>query len=144
MDQLTAPGGFLGEFLLTGILLPIVGSFVLDGIVLWFRGRSPKLLLISATLTLVIVALSSLAWQNGVTATDSTTLSVPDDMNGATQLVLLFSVPAALIGFGLRMLALFLNPATRAADQALIAARKEKRAERSRSRHSAANVASHA
>jgi hypothetical protein len=143
MDQITAPGGFLGEFVLTGILLPIVGSFVLDGIVLWFRGRSPRLLLIAAALTVLIIGLSSLAWQNGVTASD-TAVSTPDDMNGATQLVLLFSIPAALIGFGLRMLALFLNPATRAADQALIAARKAKRAARSNRERSSVNVARHA
>jgi hypothetical protein len=147
MDQITAPGGFLGEFVLTGILLPIVGSFVLDGIILWFRGRSPRLLLIAAALTVLIIGLSSLAWQNGVTAAD-TSLSTPDDMNGATQLVLLFSIPAALIGFALRMLALFLNPATRAADQALIAERRakheSKREARSNRDRSTVNLARHA
>src|ERR1700712_5457436 len=127
MDQITAPGGFLGEFVLTGILLPIVASFILDGIVLFLRGRSLRMLLIAALLTVAIVGLSSLAWQNGIATSDTSTVSLPDNMNGATQLVLLFSIPAALVGFGLRMLALFLNPATKAADAALIAERQSRR-----------------
>jgi hypothetical protein len=127
MDPISAPGGFLGEFVLTGILLPIVASFILDGVVLFLRGRSLKVLLIAALLTAAIVGLSSLAWQNGVATSDTSTVSLPDNMNGATQLVLLFSIPAAIVGFGLRMLALFLNPATKAADRALIAERKARR-----------------
>jgi hypothetical protein len=127
MDTISAPGGFLGEFVLTGILLPIVASFILDGIVLFLRGRSLKVFLLAAVLTAAIVGLASLAWQNGVATSNSSTISLPDNMNGATQLVLLFSIPAALLGFGLRMLALFLNPATKAADLALIAERQAKR-----------------
>jgi hypothetical protein len=144
MDQISAPGGFLGEFVLTGILLPIVASFVLDGIIHFFRGRSPKLLLIAAAFTALIIGLAALAWQNGVVASTDGGLSIPDNMNGATQLVLLFSIPAALIGFALRMLALFLNPATRAADLALIAERTAKRQKRSTVPNPVARVARHA
>jgi hypothetical protein len=144
MDQTSAPGGFLGGFVLAGILLPIVGSFILDGIVLYFRGRSPRLLLIASTFTIAIVLLFAAAWQNGVSTSEGSTVT-GDTMSGAIGLILMFSVPAALIGFGVRMLALFLNPRTRDADHALIAARARRRAHRAvRRSHCAVTVARHA
>ncbi len=144
MDQTSAPGGFLGGFVLAGILLPIVGSFVLDGIVLYIRGRSPRLLLIASAFTIAIVLLFAAAWQNGVSASEGSAVA-GDSMSGAIGLILMFSVPAALIGFGVRMLALFLNPRTRDADRELIAARASRRTERGgRRSQRAATVARHA
>jgi len=125
VGDVSAPGGFLGAFLLGGLLLPIVGSFVIDGIVLYFRGRSPRLLFVASALTVATVVLYWFAWQNGNTDSDAGTTN---QIGSAVGLILCFSVPAALVGFGLRMAALFLNPSTRQRDRELIAARASRRA----------------
>lgn len=117
MDPLSTPGGFLGGFLLGGIFLPITLSFLADGAVLYFRGRGPTRLLVSGTISLAIIGLYSVAWQNAVYA------GAVDQMSGAIGLILWFSIPAAALGFAVRMLALFLNPATKAIDQQAIARR---------------------
>ena len=132
MDPISAPGGFLGGFVLEGILLPVVASFVLDGIVLWFRGRSPRVLLIATSLTLVILALNAVAWQNGVGGLSDSQLAISANMTGAVGLILLISVPAALLGFGVRMMDLFLNPNTRELDRQAIVIRRERLHERRR------------
>ena len=132
MDPTSAPGGFLGGYVLVGILLPIVSSFVLDGIVLYFRGRSPRVLLVASVLTLAILGLYSVAWQNGMSTIDDTGTALTDTMSGAVGLILWFSIPAAALGFGIRMLALGLNPSTRELDRQLVAARMARRAQRAR------------
>ena len=119
MDQLSAsPGGYLGGFILAGILLPIAVSFVLDGIVMYFRGRGPTRLFTTAALTLLLVGIFSVVWQTVIFAGDAIELS------GAIGMILWFSIPAAALGFGVRMLALFLNPTTKAADLEAIEQRK--------------------
>jgi hypothetical protein len=124
MDTITAPGGFLGGFFLAGILLPISASFIVDGIVLYFRGRTPVRLVTAASLTLVIIVLYGIAWQNALYVNEGQQLS------GAIGLILWFSIPAAALGFAVRMLALFLNPSTRALDQEAIAQRASRRSAR--------------
>ena len=75
------------------------------------------MLLFSTAMTLGILALSSLAMQNADLAGETA------DVSGAIGLILCFSVPIALGGFALRMLAIRLNPASRDADMAAIGAR---------------------
>jgi hypothetical protein len=124
MDQLTAPGGFLGGFMLAGIMLPIALSFLVDGAVLYFRGRGPLRLLLTAVLVLTIMGLYSVAWQNAINTDQAQQLA------GMIGLILWFSIPAALLGLGVRMTALLLNPATKAIDKAAIAKREERHAAR--------------
>jgi hypothetical protein len=119
MDQFSAsPGGYLGGFVLAGIILPIAVSFVLDGIVMYFRGRGPLRLLMTAALTIILIGLFTVLWENAISANVATQLA------GAISMILWFSIPAAVLGFGVRMLALFLNPATKALDHAAIEQRK--------------------
>ena len=120
MDPISAPGGFLGGFVLVGILLPVVASFIGDGIVYVLRGRGPIMFFWSTALTAAILGLAAMAMQNADVAGET------DDVTGAIGLVLCFSIPIALAGFGLRMLALRLNPMSRAADLAAIGARIER------------------
>jgi hypothetical protein len=124
MDQLMAPGGFLGGFVLAGIMLPIALSFVVDGAVLLIRGRGALRLLSTAALTLVIVGLYSVAWQNAVYTGASVQLA------GMIGLILWFSIPAALIGLGIRMAALVLNPESNAIDKQAIAKREARHSAR--------------
>lgn len=129
MGQLSAsPGGYLGGFLLAGILLPIAVSFLLDGIVMFFRGRGPVRLFTTAALTVVLIGLYTILWQNAIYAGQTIQLSQ------AVGLILWFSIPAATLGFGVRMLALFLNPTTKAADHAAIELRRARQAERTAAR----------
>jgi hypothetical protein len=127
-DQLSSPGGFLGGFLLAGIFLPIVVSFLADGAVLFFRGRGPMRLLSATALTVIILGLYSVAWQNTVYSGDSLA------MEGSIGLILWFSIPAAALGFGVRMLALFLNPTSKAQDLDAIRTRRSRHAHRVTSR----------
>jgi hypothetical protein len=128
VDSLTSPGGYLGGFLLAGILLPIVVSFVADGAVMLFRGRGPTRLLLSAALTIIIIGLYSVAWQNTLYSGDAPAMA------GSIGLIWWFSIPAAVLGFGVRMLALFLNPSSKALDEASIEKRKARHAQRNASR----------
>jgi hypothetical protein len=135
-DQLSAsPGGYLGGFILAGILLPVAVSFVLDGIVLYLRGRGPVRLFLTAALTLILVGVFSIIWQTVLFAGSATQLS------GAIEMILWFSIPAAALGFGVRMLALFLNPTTKAADQLAIEQRKARHDERVAAREAARDKA---
>jgi hypothetical protein len=124
MDQVLSPGGFLGGFLLVGILLPITLSFVADGIVLFFRGRGPIRLVMSVITAVAIIALYSLAWQNALNE------GTVEQMNGAIGLILWFSIPAAALGFGVRMAAIFLNPMTKLLDRRAIEDRAARHADR--------------
>jgi hypothetical protein len=124
MDQLSSLGGFLGGFLLAGILLPITVSFLAEGAVLYFRGRGPTRLLSAAVITMAIIGLFSMAWQNTMYAGDAVA------MQGSIGLILWFSIPAAVVGFGVRMLALYLNPSSKAQDQDAIEKRKARAEER--------------
>jgi len=137
MDPLTAPGSFLGGFVLAGILLPIALSFVVDGAVLLSRGRGPLRLLSTVALTLVIIGLYSVAWQNAAYTGQSVQLA------GMVGLILWFSVPAALIGVGIRMTALVLNPATTAIDKEAIAKRDARHSARD-GQHRHHGMATHA
>jgi hypothetical protein len=136
MDQVLSPGGFLGGFLLLGILLPITLSFVCDGIVFYFRGRGPIRLVMSVITAIAIVGLYSVAWQNALDAGEV------EQMLGAVGLILCFSIPAAALGFGVRMLAIYLNPTTKLLDREAIAERAARHAERVAARR--ASLASHA
>jgi hypothetical protein len=131
MGSMSSPGGYLGGFLLAGIFLPIVVSFLADGAVFYFRGRGPSRLLMAAALTIVIVGLYSVAWENTMYSGDASA------MQGSIGLILWFSIPAAALGFGLRMLALFLNPTSKAQDQEAIRRRRERQAHRLASRSGA-------
>jgi hypothetical protein len=128
MDQLLAPGGILGGFLLAGIMLPIALSFVVDGAVLYFRGRGPLRILLTAALALAIMGLYSVAWQNAIETGQAQQLA------GMVGLILWFSIPAALIGLGVRITALMVNPATKAVDKAAIQKREERHAARAAGR----------
>jgi hypothetical protein len=127
-DSLSSPGGFLGGFLLAGIFLPIAVSFVADGAVLYFRGRGPTRLLFSTAVTIVILGLYSVAWQNTMYSGDAVALSQ------TIGLILWFSIPAAALGLGVRLLALRLNPATKTMDEQAIAVRKARHAARVQSK----------
>jgi hypothetical protein len=129
VDQLTAPGGFLGGFMLAGIMLPIALSFVVDGAVLYFRGRGPMRLLLTAAVTLAIMGLYSVAWQNAIDTGQAAQLS------GMIGLILWFSIPAALIGLGVRMIALIVNPTSKAIDKAAAEKRAERHEARVAARH---------
>ena len=136
MDQLTAPGGFLGGFVLAGIMLPIALSFVVDGAVLYFRGRGPLRLLFTAAVTLAVMGLYSVAWQNAIDTGQAQQLS------GMIGLILWFSIPAAVIGLAVRMVAIIVNPTSKAIDKAAIEKRAERHAARAAERHH--GVATHA
>jgi hypothetical protein len=136
MDQFTAPGGFLGGFVLGGILLPIAASFVVDGIVLYFRGRGPQRLFTTALLTLAMIGLYSMAWQNAVYA------GMAEQLAGSIGLILWFSIPAAILGLGVRMIALALNPTSKDVDRQAIAKREARHSARVAAR--AQGVATHA
>lgn len=123
-DSLTSPGGFLGGFLLAGIFLPIAVSFLADGAVLYFRGRGLMRLLSATVVTLLILGLYSVAWQNTMYSGDAIA------MQGTIGLILWFSIPAAALGFVVRMLALFLNPSSKAQDRDAIHKRKVRHAQR--------------
>src|ERR1700712_1857373 len=127
-DQLSSPGGFLGGFLLAGIFLPLAVSFLADGAVLYFRGRGMIRLLSASVVTLLIIGLYSVAYQNTMYSGAAVALSQ------TIGLILWFSIPAAALGFGIRMLALFLNPTTRAQDQGAIAKRRPRHSARVASR----------
>jgi hypothetical protein len=132
MEQFSAsPGGYLGGFVLGGIILPIAVSFVLDGIVMYFRGRGPFRLLMTAALTVILIGLFTVLWENAISANVETQLA------GAISMILWFSIPAAVLGFGVRMVALFLNPSTKALDRAAIEQRKARRDERAAARAAA-------
>jgi hypothetical protein len=128
MGPLSSPGGYLGGFVLAGILLPIVVSFLADGAIFYFRGRGLSRLLLATLLAATIIGLYSVAWQNTMYSGDAIA------MEGSIGLILWFSIPAAALGFGVRMLALFLNPTTKAEDQEAIRKRKAKHAHRAASR----------
>ena len=128
MGQLSSPGGFLGGFVLAGIFLPIVVSFLADGAVLYFRGRGLTRLLTATALTIIIVGLYSVAWQNTMYAGEAIA------MQESIGLILWFSIPAAALGFGVRMLALFLNPTTKAQDRDAIEKRRARHAQRAAAR----------
>lgn len=139
MDPFSTPGGFLGGFLLAGIFLPITLSFVVDGVVLYFRGRGPARLLVSGAVAIAIIGLYMVALQNAQYA------DAVGQMTGAIGLILWFSIPASALGFGVRMAALFLNPATKAIDQENIARRANRRAAHARTRaHAHVEVTRHA
>jgi hypothetical protein len=121
-DSLSSPGGFLGGFLLAGIFLPLAVSFLADGVVMYFRGRGLMRLLSTTVVTLLIIGSYSLAWQNTIISGDAAA------MQQTIGLILWFSIPAAAVGFGVRMLALFLNPATKQLDHDAIAKRKARHA----------------
>jgi hypothetical protein len=127
-DQLFAPGGYLGGFILAGILLPIALSFVVDGTVLYLRGRGPLRLFAAALVVLAVLFLYSIAWRNAIYAGQAQQLS------GMVGIILWFSIPAAALGFAVRMLALFLNPSSKAQDRDAIAKRKARHALRLQSR----------
>jgi hypothetical protein len=128
MGDLSSAGGFLGGFLLAGIFLPITVSFVVDGAVLYFRGRGLARLVLATALSITIIGLFSVAWQNAMYEGDLVA------MEGTIGLILWFSIPAAALGIGVRMLALFLNPTSKAQDQAAIASRRARHALRVQSR----------
>jgi hypothetical protein len=136
MDQFTAPGGFLGGFVLAGILLPIAVSFVIDGAVLYFRGRGPLRLATTSSLTLAIIGLYSVAWQNAMYA------GLTEQLAGSITLILWFSIPAAVLGLAVRMLALVLNPTSKSIDKAAIAKREARHLAREAAH--AQGVATHA
>ena len=136
MDSLSL-GGYLGGFLIAGILLPICASFILDGVVMYFRGRGPFRFLVTCALALAFVGLFLVASTNALAQGDDS------ELMSSIGLILWFSIPASVLGFGVRMLALFLNPTTKALDAAAIAARKAKAGART-ARHSAATRVSHA
>ena len=136
MDSLSL-GGYLGGFLIAGILLPICASFILDGVVMYFRGRGPFRFLVTSALALAFVGLFLVASSNALAQGDEA------ELMSSIGLILWFSIPAAVLGFGVRMLALFLNPATKALDAAAIASRKAKANART-ARHSTATRVSHA
>jgi hypothetical protein len=147
MDQ-AVPTGYLIAFGLGGGLLPIVSSFIVDGIVHALRGRGFRMLVISALLTIAVLLGAELAWMNGsADAVAATTAAFePDSLDGAIQLLLIFSISASLIGLALRMLALFLNPTSKAKDAAAIQARATRRAvraETAKARKSMAQAPSH-
>jgi hypothetical protein len=127
-DQLSSPGGFLGGFILAGIFLPIAVSFLADGTVMYFRGRGLMRIVSAAVVTLLIVALYSVVWENALATGDAIA------MGQTIGLILWFSIPAAALGFGVRMLAMFLNPSSKAQDQDAIAKRKARHAMRIQSR----------
>jgi hypothetical protein len=127
-DSLSSPGGFLGGFLLAGIFLPLAVSFLADGVVMYFRGRGLMRLLSTTVVTLLIIGSYSLAWQNTILSGDTAA------MQQTIGLILWFSIPAAAIGFGVRMLALFLNPTTKQLDRDAIAKRKARHAVREQTR----------
>jgi hypothetical protein len=132
MDSSVTLGGFLGGFLLAGIFLPIAVSFVADGVVVFFRGRGATRLVLSAAVVVAIISLYPIALQNASDAGSA------QQMTGAIGLILWFSVPAAALGFGVRMMALVLNPTTRAIDQAAIAKRAGRHAARVEAHNAAA------
>ncbi len=127
-DQLFAPGGYLGGFILAGIMLPVALSFVVDGAVLYFRGRAPLRLIAAALVVLAVLFLYSIAWQNALNTGQA------PELLGMVGIILWFSVPAAALGFGVRMLALFLNPSSKALDRDAIEKRKARHALRLQSR----------
>jgi hypothetical protein len=129
MDQSLAPGGILGGFLLAGIMLPIALSFVVDGAVLYFRGRGPLRLVFTAAVTLAIMGLYSVAWQNAIDT------GLAQQLSGMVGLILWFSIPAALVGLGVRMVALIVNPTSKAIDKAAIEKRAERHEARVAARH---------
>jgi hypothetical protein len=137
MDPLTSPGGYLGAFVLAGILLPIAVSFVLDGVVMYFRGRGIFRLAATASLTIALVGLYTVVAQNAFAAGEGVALS------GALGAILWVSIPAAALGFGVRMIALFLNPTTRAVDQAAIEQRKARHSARTAARTVVATTQAH-
>jgi hypothetical protein len=71
-----------------------------------------------------IIALYSLAWQNALNE------GTVEQMNGAIGLILWFSIPAAALGFGVRMAAIFLNPMTKLLDRRAIEDRAARHADR--------------
>lgn len=129
MDSSLTLGGFIGGFVLAGILLPIAVSFLIDGAVVYFRGRGPARLAVSAAVVIALVTLYPIALQNAAYSGSQAQLA------GAVGLILWFSVPAAALGLAVRMIALVLNPASKAIDDAAIAKRA--------GRHAARVAASH-
>lgn len=137
MDILSAPLGLLLGFGLAGIVLPIVGSFVLDGVVFMLRGVGPKTLAIAGLLFVFLLIVTAIAWQNGTTeavAAQYTVASV-DTMNGALGLILAFSTPLAALAFATRMLTRYASPAKRATESFVAQARRERIAARKARRH---------
>jgi hypothetical protein len=128
MDSSLTLGGFLGGFLLAGILLPIAVSFVVDGAVVFFRGRGPTRLIVSAMVIVAIIALYPVALQNADDA------GAAAQMQGAIGLILWFSIPAAVVGLAIRMMALLLNPHSKSIDQAAIVRREARHAAHASSR----------
>jgi hypothetical protein len=124
MDSSLTLGGFIGGFLLAGILLPIAVSFLIDGAVVFFRGRGPTRLVASAAVVVAIVSLYPVALQNAQYSNSASQLA------GAVGLILWFSIPAAAVGTAIRMMALMLNPASKAIDKAAIAKRAGRHAAR--------------
>jgi hypothetical protein len=133
--DLSSLGGFLGGFLLGGILLPICVSFIADGVVMYFRGRGPFRMIATTALTAAFVGLYLMAASNALVTNEYQQLS------SSIGLILWFSIPAAAIGFGVRMLAMFLNPASKALDQKVIQERKARHAARHSSARPAASAA---
>jgi hypothetical protein len=131
MNSSLTLGGFLGGFLLAGIFLPIAVSFVADGVVVYFRGRGATRLVLAAAVVISIISLYPIALQNAADVGSA------QQMTGAIGLILWFSVPAAALGFGVRMMALALDPTTKATDRAAIAQRAGRHAARIDARNAA-------
>ncbi|NEM90373.1 hypothetical protein [Galbitalea soli] len=121
-------------------MLPLSLSVVLDGIVYAIRHRGPRLLLFALVLSAVIAGLGYLAWRNGMMAMEGTEMMVfaPDSMSGTIELFLVLSIPVAVLGFGIRMISLFLNPLRREQERVLIEARAARRRERAERRQARA------
>jgi len=129
MDLLTAPIALLIGLGLAGIILPFAASFILDGIVNQIRGRGPRMLIIAGGVTIVIAVVFAVVWQAGLSEAPNAAINSATDagtVSGSLQLLLLFTIPIALLTFGARMLSRFANPVKRAKELQFVEARRAK------------------
>jgi membrane protein implicated in regulation of membrane protease activity len=130
MDLLTAPIALLIGLGLAGIILPFAASFILDGIVNQIRGRGPRVLIVAGGVTIIIAVVFAVVWQAGLSEAPNAAINSATDadtLSGSLQLLLLFTIPIALLVFGGRMVSRFVNPDRRAKEQALLQRRRDER-----------------
>jgi cytochrome bd-type quinol oxidase subunit 2 len=131
MDLLTAPIALLIGLGLAGIILPFAASFILDGIVNQIRGRGSRVLIVAAGVTIIIAVVFAVVWQAGLSEASNEASNAAinsatdgDTLSGSLQLVLLFTIPIALLTFGARMLSRYANPIKRAKELQFVEARR--------------------
>ncbi len=91
----------LGGGIILAVLLPFAATAILYGFLGSARGKGAKVLILAVVFTAVIAAGGWFMWKWGVNTslTISNLEAFPDGMRASVQMLLLISIPLALLSF---------------------------------------------